>query len=51
MYVCLCNAITDRDVRGHTAGEDCSVVDPDLHGNAEAFEGGLVDGCEFDLIY
>ncbi len=26
MYVCLCNAITDRDVRGHTAGDDCSVA-------------------------
>lgn len=26
MYVCLCNAITDRDLRGHTAGEDCSVA-------------------------
>jgi bacterioferritin-associated ferredoxin len=26
MYVCLCNAITDRDLRRHTAGEDCSVA-------------------------
>ena len=26
MYVCLCNAITDRDVRGHNAGEGCSVA-------------------------
>ena len=27
MYICLCNAITDRDVRAHTAaGEGCSVA-------------------------
>jgi len=26
MYVCLCNAITDRDLFGHTAGEGCSVA-------------------------
>ena len=26
MYVCLCNAITDRDLRGHTAGDNCSVA-------------------------
>jgi bacterioferritin-associated ferredoxin len=26
MYVCLCNALTDRDVRPHTAGGDCSVA-------------------------
>ena len=25
MYVCLCNALTDRDVRRHTAGSGCSV--------------------------
>ena len=26
MYVCLCNAITDRDLRSHTAGDDCTVA-------------------------
>jgi bacterioferritin-associated ferredoxin len=26
MYVCLCNALTDRDVRAQTAGGDCSVA-------------------------
>lgn len=26
MYICLCNAITDRDVRTHGAGEGCSVA-------------------------
>ena len=25
MYVCLCNAITDRDVRVHAAEKDCTV--------------------------
>ena len=25
MYVCLCNAITDRDVRAHAAGGNCTV--------------------------
>jgi bacterioferritin-associated ferredoxin len=25
MYVCLCNALTDRDLHPHTAGGDCSV--------------------------
>jgi bacterioferritin-associated ferredoxin len=25
MYVCVCNALTDRDVRPHTAGGGCSV--------------------------
>jgi bacterioferritin-associated ferredoxin len=25
MYVCLCNALTDRDLYPHTAGGDCSV--------------------------
>lgn len=25
MYVCLCNAITDRDVRAHAACEGCTV--------------------------
>jgi len=25
MYVCLCNAITDRDVRRHSVEEGCSV--------------------------
>ncbi|HZT86793.1 MAG TPA: (2Fe-2S)-binding protein [Stellaceae bacterium] len=26
MYICLCNAITDHDVRTHAAGEGCSVA-------------------------
>jgi bacterioferritin-associated ferredoxin len=26
MYICLCNAITDRDVRAHGAGGNCSVA-------------------------
>ncbi len=26
MYVCLCNTLTDRDVRAHGAGEGCSVA-------------------------
>ncbi len=26
MYICLCNAITDRDVRAHGAVEGCSVA-------------------------
>ena len=26
MYICLCNAITDRDVRAHAGGEGCSVA-------------------------
>ena len=25
MYVCLCNALTDRDLHPHTAAGDCSV--------------------------
>jgi bacterioferritin-associated ferredoxin len=25
MYVCLCNAITDRKFRAHVADEDCTV--------------------------
>lgn len=25
MYVCLCNAITDRDVRAQASGECCTV--------------------------
>ncbi|MGH7031576.1 MAG: (2Fe-2S)-binding protein [Stellaceae bacterium] len=25
MYVCLCNAITDRDVRAHSECEGCTV--------------------------
>ena len=25
MYVCLCNALTDRDVSSHMAGGNCSV--------------------------
>jgi bacterioferritin-associated ferredoxin len=25
MYVCLCNAITDREFRAHAAGEVCTV--------------------------
>ena len=25
MYVCLCNALTDRDFQQHTSGSDCSV--------------------------
>jgi bacterioferritin-associated ferredoxin len=25
MYVCLCNAITDRDFRTHAADENCTV--------------------------
>ena len=25
MYVCLCNALTDRDLRPHTAAGTCSV--------------------------
>ena len=25
MYVCLCNALTDRDLHPHTAGGNCSV--------------------------
>jgi bacterioferritin-associated ferredoxin len=25
MYVCLCNAIRDRDLHPHVAGGDCSV--------------------------
>lgn len=25
MYVCLCNALTDRDVRQHIGGAACSV--------------------------
>jgi bacterioferritin-associated ferredoxin len=26
MYVCLCNAITDRDFRAHAADESCTVA-------------------------
>jgi bacterioferritin-associated ferredoxin len=26
MYVCLCNALTDRDLRPHTASGSCSVA-------------------------
>jgi bacterioferritin-associated ferredoxin len=26
MYVCLCNAITDRDLRSHIGGEQSSVA-------------------------
>ena len=26
MYVCLCNAITDRDLRRHAGGAACSVA-------------------------
>lgn len=26
MYVCLCNALTDRDVRAHSDGSHCSVA-------------------------
>jgi len=26
MYVCLCNALTDRDVRAHSAEGGCSVA-------------------------
>jgi bacterioferritin-associated ferredoxin len=26
MYICLCNGLTDRDLRGHCAGEGCSVA-------------------------
>jgi bacterioferritin-associated ferredoxin len=26
MYVCLCNGLTDRDLRTHTAGDGCSVA-------------------------
>ena len=26
MYVCLCNALTDRDVRAQCEGADCSVA-------------------------
>jgi bacterioferritin-associated ferredoxin len=26
MYVCLCNGITDRDVRRYAEGGDCSVA-------------------------
>jgi len=26
MYVCLCNAISDRDLHSHTAGGTCSVA-------------------------
>ena len=26
MYVCLCNAITDRDFRAHAADENCTVA-------------------------
>jgi bacterioferritin-associated ferredoxin len=26
MYICLCNGLTDRDVREHSAGEACSVA-------------------------
>jgi bacterioferritin-associated ferredoxin len=26
MYVCLCNAITDRDFRAHCEGEACTVA-------------------------
>lgn len=26
MYVCLCNALTDRDVRAHSANAGCSVA-------------------------
>ena len=25
MYVCLCNAITDRDFRAHAADDNCTV--------------------------
>ncbi len=25
MYICLCNALTDRDLRPHTMGGGCSV--------------------------
>ena len=25
MYVCLCNAITDREFRAHAADKDCTV--------------------------
>ncbi len=25
MYICLCNALTDRDLRPHTTGGGCSV--------------------------
>jgi bacterioferritin-associated ferredoxin len=25
MYVCLCNALTDSDLRPHTTGGDCTV--------------------------
>ena len=27
MYICLCNGITDRQVRAKAQGEDCSVGD------------------------
>ncbi len=26
MYICLCNGLTDRDLREHGAGETCSVA-------------------------
>jgi bacterioferritin-associated ferredoxin len=26
MYICLCNAITDRDLRPHIGGQACSVA-------------------------
>ena len=26
MYVCLCNGLTDRDLRTHKAGDGCSVA-------------------------
>jgi len=26
MYICLCNALTDRDVRAHSADGNCSVA-------------------------
>ena len=26
MYICLCNALTDRDVRAHSADGGCSVA-------------------------
>jgi bacterioferritin-associated ferredoxin len=26
MYVCVCNALSDRDLRAHGAGEGCSVA-------------------------
>ncbi len=26
MYICLCNGLTDRDLREHRAGEACSVA-------------------------